>query len=134
MEASETGQIQILELLVEIDGRQELRLVAIVNGALAGMASVARLDKPAATVFQVFVDDAVRRCGVGTALVAEAERLARAADAQAISALVQDGPAGFWGALGYKLAHCEAGVDIWSKQLGEAGERACASELQQESE
>jgi GNAT superfamily N-acetyltransferase len=108
----------IHDMLFDLSGKRELRLSAIENGRLIGVASVANFGRSAGTIFQLFVRPDVRGKGVGTALVRVACQQAKDAGAGAMSAIVEPGgPMGFWGGLGFKAAHVDGPNLLVVKQL-----------------
>lgn len=104
-------------LEVEIDGVKELRLAALVEGKMAGVASVRWTGGEVAVLFQVYVDLGMRQQGIGTLLTGAAGEAAMEEGYEGLSVIVgAGGPVGFWRRLRFVVAHCEAGVTIMTKR------------------
>jgi len=100
--------VSIQNITLEMAGKRELRLFALDNGNVIGICSVGTFGKVASTIYQLFVTEAQRGKGIGTALVREACARSKNAGASAISAIIEPGgPNGFWAASGFKPAHVD---------------------------
>lgn len=114
--AAPAAEVSALES--DLEGKRELRLVAMCEGQLAGVASVANYGREVSTIYQLFVAAEARGRGIGSELVSEAERLAGEAGAGAVSAVVrEDGPLAWWRKRGYEPAHIEGTSTLVSKRL-----------------
>lgn len=103
-----------------LDGHIEKRLIALSpdREAVIGTVNVQGLGRAAATVFQLFVVPEWRQRGVGRKLMETVEGLILASGSRAVSAIVMDqGPIGFYAALGYEPMHHERGQTIVAKRL-----------------
>lgn len=111
-----TADIHVMPMTLE--GREEIRLSAILGGKMVAIANVVGVGKPVATIYQLFVTDNERRMGIGSELVYRAESEAQAWGAIAVSAIVlEDGPVEWWSNRGYDPVHCELGRMVVSKRL-----------------
>lgn len=118
MEQSVKAALEILGLPLDMEGKREARLAAVLWGRMVGVANVANVGKHAATIYQLFVAKEARRQGIGTKLVQAAEGMARQAGGEAVSAIVVDGgPVEFWVRLGYAPVHHENGQTLFGKRL-----------------
>lgn len=110
--------LRILTMPFELDGHKQLRLVAVWDNKLVGVATIMNPGKIASTICQVFVSDEWRGQGIGTALVNQACAEMRSLGSKALSAIVTEhGPMGFWASLGFFPVHCEQDSVLVSKQL-----------------
>lgn len=111
------GGVRIERLELEIDGVKELRLAALVEGKLAGVASVRWTEGEVAVLFQVYVDLGMRQQGIGAFLVSMASEAAMEEGYKGLSVIVgTGGPVGFWRKMRFVVAHCEAGATIMMKR------------------
>ena len=94
---------QGVPLAAERDGRDAgaLHVVALEDGALVGTCRLL-FDGDAALLGRLAVDPGARRRGVGEAILAEAERCARAAGARRVSLHAQVAARGLYDRAGYE--------------------------------
>lgn len=103
------SDVQVLCMPFEMDGRTELRLMALdAAGQMVGTASVLNVGRRAATVYQLFVVESARRRGVGSRLLEECVKRAAAGGSQNVSVLVRDGgPVTWYVKRGFEPVHHE---------------------------
>lgn len=112
-----SDSVHIERLEVEIDGFKELRLAALVEGKLAGVASVRWTEGEMAVLFQVYVDMGMRQQGIGALLAGAAGEAAMEEGYEGLSVIVgAGGPVGFWRKMRFVVAHCESGMTIMMKR------------------
>ena len=110
--------MEIAHLVMDLDGKRELRVAAFDGHELMATASVACWGRAAVTIYQLFVTKDHRRKGVGRAMVDHVLQEAYGYCAEAVSAIVEDGgPIDFWKAMGFKVAHSEDAKVLVSRRL-----------------
>ncbi len=110
--------IRILTMDFTLEGREEIRVAAVSDDEMIGMASVVGVGKEVETIYQLFVVPTWRRRGSGKAIVNHIEMGALNRGAAAVSAVVlNDGPLGWWISLGYQVVHIEPDRFLVSKRL-----------------
>ncbi len=110
--------LEIQHLVFEMSGKRELRLVALEDGKIVGVCSVANFDKAAATIFQLFVIEERSGMGIGSELVWKAMVLCDESGAQSIGAIVENEvSAPFWSKKGFKPVHVDGVNILVSRQI-----------------
>lgn len=87
---------EILRLDLEIEGHRESRFIALdeSRSEVIGILSLKGAEHKAASVYQLFVVEPFRHCGIGTQLIATACQVASTQGATMLSLLVSENDVG----------------------------------------